>query len=124
MANHPLIFLALLGWATGRASGAVAGEVERGTLDLTLSRPVRRSTYLAAQVLATMLAFALLIGSTIAGHLVAPFVFRIHAPPAPGRVSAGRGDDPRLLPGRLRVQPAVLEPRPLAGPRRPARARG
>ena len=82
MANHPLIFLALLGWATGRAAGSVAGEVERGTLDLTLSRPVRRSTYLAGQVLATVIAFVLLIGATIAGHLAAPMVFRISAPPA------------------------------------------
>ena len=82
MANHPLIFLALLGWATGRAAGSVAGEVERGTLDLTLSRPVRRATYLAAQVLATVVAFVLLIGATIAGHLAAPLVFPIHDPPA------------------------------------------
>ncbi|MEW4570279.1 ABC transporter permease subunit [Tautonia sp. JC769] len=84
IANHPLVFLALLGWAISRASAAVAGEVERGTLDLTLSRPVRRSTFLAAQILATLIVFALLGLAITAGHLAsARFIFRLNGTPPP-----------------------------------------
>ena len=53
--NHPVIVLTVLGWAISRGSAAVAGEIERGTLDLTLSRPVSRSTYLLTQVAFTLL---------------------------------------------------------------------
>src|SRR4051794_31484642 len=30
--NHPVIFLTLLGWTIARGSGAVADEIEKGTL--------------------------------------------------------------------------------------------
>lgn len=83
IANHPLIFLAVLGWAISRASAAVAGEIERGTLDLTLSRPVRRTSYLLAQILATAIAFALLGLALAAGHLASGWIFRLNARPGP-----------------------------------------
>ena len=49
--NHPFILLLVSMWAIGRGSAAVAAEVERGTLDLILSRPVSRWAYLASQVI-------------------------------------------------------------------------
>lgn len=83
MGNHPLVFLAILGWAISRASAAVAGEIERGTLDLTLSRPVRRSTFLAAQILTTIIVF-LLLGLAIAiGHVVSSRIFPLNGSPNP-----------------------------------------
>src|SRR5690606_18096466 len=83
MGNHPLVFLAVLGWAISRASAAVAGEIERGTLDLTLSRPVRRSTYLAAQILTTMIVFVLLGLAIAAGHLASSMIFQLSSTPSP-----------------------------------------
>jgi ABC-2 type transport system permease protein len=83
MGNHPLVFLALLGWGISRASASVAGEIERGTLDLTISRPVRRSTYLLAQVLATVLVFAMLGAAITAGHLASGLFFTLNASPGP-----------------------------------------
>ncbi|RUL86205.1 ABC transporter permease [Tautonia sociabilis] len=83
MANHPLVFLVVLGWGIGRASAAVAGEIERGTLDLTLSRPVRRSTYMLAQLLAAVVVFGVLGLSIAAGHLVSDQFFRLNEPPSP-----------------------------------------
>src|SRR5690606_23487904 len=71
------------GWGIARASAAVAGEIERGTLDLTLSRPVRRSTYLLAQIVATVAVFLLLGLATAAGHLASPLFFRLSQPPPP-----------------------------------------
>lgn len=81
MANHPLILLTLMGWAIARATAAVAGEIERGTLDLTLTRPVRRSTYLAAQVFVAVGIFAVLALALMAGHLLSPRLFRLANPP-------------------------------------------
>ncbi len=81
MANHPLVLLTLLGWAVARASAAVSGEIERGTLDLTLTRPVRRSTYLGSQLLVALLVFCLLGAALVAGHVVSPLFFPIKNPP-------------------------------------------
>jgi ABC-2 type transport system permease protein len=39
---HPLPWAALLTWIIGRASDAIAGDVERGTMDLLLAQPVSR----------------------------------------------------------------------------------
>ena len=49
--SHPFIVSIIAIWAIGRGSIAVAAEVERGTLDLILSRPVSRTSYLFSHVL-------------------------------------------------------------------------
>jgi beta-exotoxin I transport system permease protein len=81
MANHPLVFLALIGWAIARGAASVAGEIERGTLDLTLSRPVYRSTYLTSQVLTTVATFVLLALAIVAGHFTSQWIFKLNQPP-------------------------------------------
>ena len=48
--NHPFFLILVSIWSIVRGSAAVAAEVERGTMDLILSRPVSRSSYLASQV--------------------------------------------------------------------------
>ncbi len=68
--NHPFIVLTILGWAVARGSGAVGGEIERGTLDLTLSRPVPRWEFLASQIIATMFGLAVLALALMLGNLV------------------------------------------------------
>jgi ABC-2 type transport system permease protein len=80
--NHPVIVLTVLGWAISRASAAVAGEIERGTLDLTLSRPVPRSTYLLAQVVFTFLGFLVLAAALIAGNRIGAQFYPLKAPPS------------------------------------------
>src|SRR4051794_2784786 len=45
--SHPFFMMLVSIWAIVRGTGAVAGEVERGTMDLILSRPVSRTVYLA-----------------------------------------------------------------------------
>jgi ABC-2 type transport system permease protein len=39
---HPLVLVILCFWAIGRASGSVAGELDRGTLELLLAQPIPR----------------------------------------------------------------------------------
>jgi ABC-2 type transport system permease protein len=68
--NIPLFTLLFAVWAIARGSIAVAGEIEKGTMDLVLSRPVRRSSFLASQVLTAVFGLVLLGGSMVAGSLV------------------------------------------------------
>ena len=67
--------LVLLIFAVGAGSGAVAGEEERGTLDLLLAHPVRRRDYvvqrsLALGVLVSALGAALLAAVALGSSLV------------------------------------------------------
>jgi ABC-2 type transport system permease protein len=80
--NHPLLVLTVLGWAISRGAGAVAGEIERGTLDLTLSRPVSRSEYLLAQVAYTVWGLLVLAAALIAGNLVGTQFYAVKSPPS------------------------------------------
>jgi ABC-2 type transport system permease protein len=81
--NHPLIILLISVWAIGRGSGAVAAEIERGTLDLILSRPVARSSYLAAQVLVATAGLAILAAALFAGASIALRYNYLSEPPTP-----------------------------------------
>ena len=78
--NHPFILLSVLTWAVARGSGAVAAEVERGTLDLILSRPVSRSAYLASHVLVAGLGLAVLAAALVAGNLAGTRYNRVETP--------------------------------------------
>jgi ABC-2 type transport system permease protein len=69
--NHPFILLLIASWSIGRGAAAVAAEVERGTMDLILSRPVSRSGFLAAQVTVAALGLALLGLALWAGASIA-----------------------------------------------------
>jgi beta-exotoxin I transport system permease protein len=71
--SHPLIISIIAMWAIGRGSSAVGAEVERGTLDLILSRPVSRTSYLLTHVLVAIfglffVALALAVGAGIGAH--------------------------------------------------------
>jgi ABC-2 type transport system permease protein len=79
--NHPVVLLMILGWAISRSSAAVAAEVERGTLDLTLCRPVRRSSYLSSQVVFGVLGVLALAFAVIAGQLAAWRYYHIPTSP-------------------------------------------
>src|SRR5262249_23779886 len=39
---HPLVQTILCIWAIGRAAGAIAGEIDRGTMELLLAQPLAR----------------------------------------------------------------------------------
>lgn len=80
--NHPFIILPIVGWAIARGSSAIAGEIDRGTMDLTLSRPISRSTYLAAQVAVSIVGFFILAFALAAGAYIAGKVFTLKSPPS------------------------------------------
>lgn len=81
--NHPFIVLPVIVWAVGRGSSAVAREIERGTLDPILSRPVSRASYLASQVMFAALGLCLLAAALVAGNQAAGLHYALETPPGP-----------------------------------------
>lgn len=67
--NNAFVMLIVCTWAISRGGAAVAGEIERGTLEVTLPRPVSRLGYFATQVLSglVVLASALVVGNRVGG---------------------------------------------------------
>jgi ABC-2 type transport system permease protein len=52
---HPVVLTLCVVWAVGRSAGAVAGELDRGTMELLMSQPVPRNRLILAHLLADSL---------------------------------------------------------------------
>ncbi len=57
---HPLMQMIFCIWAIGRAAGAVAGEIDRGTMELLLAQPIARWRVVLAHFLADVMTIPLL----------------------------------------------------------------
>jgi ABC-2 type transport system permease protein len=77
---HPLTQTILCIWAIGRAAGAIAGEIDRGTMELLLAQPLRRRQVIAAHLVVDAITMPLLCvamwlgtltGAAAAGFLAA-----------------------------------------------------
>lgn len=76
---HPVVLILSCVWAIGRAGGAVAGELDRGTMELLLSQPIPRNRLILAHFLVDCLVIPTLCLSFFAGTqfglwAVGPFV--------------------------------------------------
>lgn len=52
---HPIVLTLCVIWAVGRSAGAVAGEIDRGTMELLMSQPVPRNRLILAHFLVDLL---------------------------------------------------------------------
>jgi ABC-2 type transport system permease protein len=64
---HPLTVTILCVWAVGRATGAIAGEIDRGTMELLLAQPLARFKLLLAHFCVDCLVIPLLCLTVWAG---------------------------------------------------------
>jgi ABC-2 type transport system permease protein len=62
----PVVVLAATVWGITRGSDAVSGQLERGTMEMVLSAPVRRGAVFLSQALATTAGAAVLSGVLLA----------------------------------------------------------
>ena len=67
---HVVTLLVCVGWALGRGSDSISGEIGRGTMDLVLSLPVWRVTVLEAPAIVTTVGAMLLAGSVELGTML------------------------------------------------------
>lgn len=65
--RHPAYLIIFSAFAIASASGAVAREIERGTILMLLARPVPRHRYLTAKIGALVAGLLLLAGMALAG---------------------------------------------------------
>jgi ABC-2 type transport system permease protein len=80
--SHPFVLLLICVWAISRGIAAVAGEIERGTLDVTLSRPVSRPEYLGTHVLNGLLGLIILASALVLGNLIGGVYNPVSDPPS------------------------------------------
>ena len=64
---HPVVLILASVWAVGRAGGAVAGELDRGTMELLMSQPIPRNRLILAHFLVDCLVIPTLCLSFIGG---------------------------------------------------------
>lgn len=64
---HPLVMTILCIWAIGRAANAIAGEIDRGTMELLLAQPIRRSTVMLSHLLVDCVVFPTLCAAMWSG---------------------------------------------------------
>jgi ABC-2 type transport system permease protein len=65
---HPLVQTILCIWAIGRAAGAIAGELDRGTMELLLAQPLPRYRVILAHFFVDWLTIPILCLSLWAGN--------------------------------------------------------
>src|SRR5207247_662200 len=64
---HPIVLALCLVWAVGRSSGAVAGELDRGTMELLMSQPVPRNRLILAHFIVDCIALPIICLAFFAG---------------------------------------------------------
>jgi len=64
---HAITLLVFIGWALGRGSDPITGEISRGTMDLILSLPVRRSAVLIPSAAVAAVGSVVLGGALMGG---------------------------------------------------------
>ncbi len=67
---HAVMMTILSIWGIGRASSAIVGEIDRGTMELLLAQPVARSRVVAAHFVADLITIPLLCLSLWAGNWI------------------------------------------------------
>jgi ABC-2 type transport system permease protein len=64
---HPIVLVMCVVWGVGRAAGAVAGELDRGTMELLMAQPVPRNRLILAHLIVDCVVLPTLCLSFFAG---------------------------------------------------------
>jgi ABC-2 type transport system permease protein len=88
---HPLMLTVFGVWAIGRASGAVAGEIDRGTMELLLAQPLARFRVILSHLCVDVLTIPALCLAMWAGNWIGIYLVDL-------RESSASGAGPRIDP--------------------------
>jgi ABC-2 type transport system permease protein len=67
---HPLVLFGAVVWAIARGSDCVSGEIGRGTMEMLLAQPVRRTSVYATQAAVTVLGSSILATAAWCGTAI------------------------------------------------------
>jgi ABC-2 type transport system permease protein len=95
---HPLILAVLCIWAIGRGASAIAGEIDRGTMELLLAQPLARSRLILAHLCVDLVTIPILCLGMWGGTWLGTWAF--------GLLELGA----KLDAGVVMVDPWVLAP--------------
>jgi ABC-2 type transport system permease protein len=104
---HPLVQTILCVWAIGRAAGAIAGELDRGTMELLLAQPLPRYRVILAHLGVDLLTIPVLCLSLWGGNWLGAWlvgVLELGATPGSSRLLV----DPRMFAPALASVAALL----------------
>jgi ABC-2 type transport system permease protein len=116
---HPLMVTVFCIWGVGRAAGAIAGEIDKGTMELLLAQPLARWRVVLAHLLVDLITIPLLCVALWAGNWVGAWAitpiqveqpdlpaptFPVPFPPTSPQV------DEEALQKKLRVEPVRFLP--------------
>jgi ABC-2 type transport system permease protein len=108
---HPLMQVMFCIWAIGRASGAIAGEIDRGTMELLLAQPLSRSRLILAHLIVDAVTIPLLCLGLWAGNWAGAWAVG-EIKPKPATFKTDRPDNPMLEIAKAMVkQPTEEETR-------------
>lgn len=102
---HPLMQIIFCIWGIGRAAGAIAGELDRGTMELLLAQPLARSRVILAHFLVDAvtipaLCLSLWVGNYLGAWAITPI--QVEEPKLP-TIAAKQNVLVELGPLRLRI---------------------
>jgi ABC-2 type transport system permease protein len=83
---HPLTQIILCVWAIGRAAGAIAGEIDRGTMELLLAQPVSRARVILGHLVVDLVAIPILCLSIWGGTWLGALLVGLWEPGGDNRV--------------------------------------
>ena len=86
---HVVTVLISVGWALGRGSDSISGEIGRGTMDLLLALPVWRVTVMVIPALVATIGAAVLAASVWLGTALGILCFDLGEAVPPGRFFPG-----------------------------------
>lgn len=72
---HPITQLILCIWAVGRSASAISGELDRGTMELLLAQPIRRSQVIVAHFVVDLCTIPFLAAAMILGTFTGVHAF-------------------------------------------------
>ncbi len=72
---HPFVIMVLCLWAIGRAGGALAGETDRGTMELLLAQPIRRRNVVLTHLMVDLLVIPILCLWLVLGTRIGTLIF-------------------------------------------------
>jgi ABC-2 type transport system permease protein len=87
--THVVTLLVCVGWAVGRGSDSISGEIGRGTMDLLLSLPVWQITVMIVPAVVAALGTAVLAASVWVGTALGLSSVRFADPPPLGQFLPG-----------------------------------
>jgi ABC-2 type transport system permease protein len=106
---HPLMVTIFCIWAIGRSSGAIAGEIDRGTMELILSQPLARPRIILAHLIVDLITIPIICLSLWAGNWLGDWLLG-PIEPKPLEIPAGQVQGSAPFPGiPIHLQPADPE---------------